>query len=520
MIEDTRAGKGAANRGSVSKVARVRMAMAALAVAAVPAFMCAEELVIVHTNDTHSQIDPNEKNLGGVKRRQVVIDSIRAAHPNTILVDAGDAVQGSLFFTLYGGEVEERIKNALGYDYVTLGNHEFDNGVDALAKNLKRSKTTWLSTNYDLTNSAIAPYFKPYAIRQVGDKKVGIIALNVRPKGMISDGNYDGVEFLDPIKAANATAWHLKHNEKVDAVVALSHLGYKGTNPSDCDVAKASEDIDVIIGGHSHTTVAPGSGMEWVENANGKKVLVAQAGKSGLVVGEITLDLDSIGSKLPSYKHIAIDSRLDSRTNNSLDSIIGDYREGVDRMAHEKIGRTAVELVARETPLLNFIADFIKLRAEQLIGGKVDMSIANKGSLRNGLPKGTITQGEVINVQPFANHVLVEEIKGSDLLDAFNVMAARGGDGVSAGVDAVIDPATGKCISVTINGAPLDPDKLYRVATIDYLYNGGDYMAPLTRGKKLVQSKTVIYEDLIPYIKSLKNKKINPSPLPRMHRAE
>lgn len=516
MFENVHAASATAKNHGVKQ--KLAAALAVVALAAVPAALTAEDLVIVHTNDTHSQLDPNEHNLGGVKRRQVVIDSIRAAHPNTILVDAGDAVQGSLFFTLYGGEAEERIKNALGYDYATLGNHEFDNGVDALAKNLKLSKTTWLSTNYDLSKSAIAPYFKPYAIRQVGDKKVGIIALNLRPKGMISDGNYEGVEFLDPIKAANATAWHLKHNEKVDAVIALTHLGYKGTNPSDLDVAKASEDIDVIIGGHSHTSVTPGSGMEWVENANGKKVLVAQAGKSGLVVGEIVLDLDNMGTKLPEYKYITIDSRLDSRTNNSLDSIFADYREGVDRMANEKVGRTAVELVARETPLLNFIADFIKLRGEQLIGGKVDMSIANRGSLRNGLPKGTITQGQVINVQPFANHVLVEEIKGSDLLDAFNVMAARGGDGVSDGVEAIIDPATGKCTSVTINGAPLDTEKTYRVATIDYLYNGGDYMAPLSNGKKLVMSKTVIYEDLIPYIKSLKNKKINPSPLPRMHR--
>lgn len=479
--------------------------------------LCAEKLVLVHTNDTHSQIDPTDKGMGGIQRRKVVVDSIRAEHPDMVLVDAGDAVQGTLFFTLYGGEVEMKMMNELGYDYAILGNHDFDNGMEALARNLKESKSQWISTNYDVDGSLIAPYFKPYVIRETGGKKVGIIGLNLDPEGMISEGNYDGVRYLDAIKAANATAWHLKHNEKVDLVVAVTHVGYNEVPPSDRDIAAASEDIDVILGGHSHTLIKPGSGDEWVTNSVGRPVLVAQNGKSGGYVSEVTIDLDSIGTALPRYKQIAIDSRLDARVDHRLDSILAPYRKGVDEMMGKKIGKSASELSNAEAPLLNFLSDFCLDEAAKLVDGKVDLALMNKGGIRRSLPKGDITQGQIIMMQPFDNRIVVEEIKGSDLAEAFDVMASRGGDGVSRGVEAVFDPSTRKCTSVTINGAPIDPERIYRLATIDYLANGGDYMKPLTRGTQIAKSSRVVYADLIDYIKSIK--KIKPRTEVRMRPA-
>lgn len=478
----------------------------------------AEKLVLLQTNDTHSQIDPTDKGLGGIQRRKVIVDSVRAANPNVLLLDAGDAVQGTLFFTIYGGEVENRMMNELGYDYAILGNHDFDNGVNALADNLKNSNVRWLTTNYDLEGSALEPYFQPYAVKTYGDKKVGIIGLNLDPKGMISEGNYDGVKYLDAVKAANATAWHLKHNEKADMVVALTHLGYDEVSPSDKDVAAASEDIDVILGGHTHTVIKPGSGMEWVRNAVGDSVLVTQNGKSGMLVTEVEIDLDSIGLKRPTYRQIAVDSRLDNRFDHSLDTILAPYRAGVDEMMSRKIGRSAVELDSDGPQLLNFISDFILSRGRSLADGKVDLAITNKGSIRRGLPKGDITQGQVITMQPFDNRIVLLDIKGSDLADAFDVMARRDGDGVSDGVDIVFDPVNDKCTSIVIDGKPIDPDKIYRVATIDYLANGGDYMEPLTRGTKIARSDKIVYNDLISYIKDdYKGKKINPSATVRMH---
>ncbi len=273
----------------------------------------------------------------------------------------------------------------------------------------------------------------------------------------------------------------------------------------------------MILGGHSHTVITPGSGMEWVSNLDGKPVLITQNGKSGVYLTQVTLDLDSLGTALPRYKQYSIDSRLDGKTDTAIEESLKPYRGGIDRMMNRRIGRTAYELNAEEPGLLNFVSDFLLMRGEQLLGRKPSLSIANKGSLRRGLPKGNITEGEVITMQPFANRIVVIELPGSQLAKAFDVMAARGGDGVSANVEAIYDPATRRCTSVLIDGRPIDPDATYTVATIDYLANGGDYMEPLTHGKRLATSEGIVYTDLVSYIESLKNKTINPSKVTRMH---
>lgn len=480
-----------------------------------------EELVLMQTNDTHSQIDPTDKGLGGIARRKAVIDSIRAVHPGALLIDSGDAVQGTLFFTIYGGEVETKMMNELGYDIAVLGNHDFDNGVDALARNLAESKAKWITTNYDLSDSKLAPYFAPYLIKETDGKKIAFIGINLDPKGMIAEGNYDGVKYLDALKAANATAWHLKHNEKADMVVAITHIGYDGmTGIDDRELAEESEDIDIILGGHSHTVIRPGSGKEWVKNEDGRPVLVTQNGKSGALVTEVTVDLDSIGTKLPQYRQISVDSRLDGKENARIDSILAPYRKGVEEMMGRRIGSTALELDASKAPLLNFLTDFALERGRQL-APDVDLAIMNKGGIRRDLPKGDITQGEIIMMQPFDNRIVVLDLKGEELLEALDVMGRRGGDGLSKGMDVTFDPKTGKTLSATLDGKPIDPDRTYRVATIDYLANGGDYMEPLTEGHEVARSKTVVYNDLIDYIKKdFRKKKINPDKTVRMRPAE
>ena len=183
----------------------------------------AENLVILHTNDTHSQIDPDDKdNLGGIARRKVVVDSVRNAESNFMLIDAGDAVQGTLYFNLFGGEVEQKAMNALGYDLRILGNHEFDNGIDSLAAVLKMADSKFLATNYDLADTPLKDKFGKYDIREFGNKRIGFIAINLEPKGMISEGNYNGLEYLDAMEAANASAWWLKNVDSCDMVVAVT----------------------------------------------------------------------------------------------------------------------------------------------------------------------------------------------------------------------------------------------------------------------------------------------------------
>ena len=476
----------------------------------------AEKLVILHTNDTHSQIDPNDKDLGGVLRRKVVIDSVKANNRNTLLIDAGDAVQGTMFFNLYGGEVEYLMLDLLGYDMAILGNHDFDNGSEALAKLLAKSNTRWISTNYDLTGGPLENIFEPYAIYEFGGKKIGFIGLNLRPHGMIADGNYNGVEYLDAIKAANSTAWHLRHNEKVDMVIAVSHLGYSGKPaPKDIDIASQSEDIDIIIGGHSHTYINPADSTKaYVKNAIGNPVLIAQVGKQGMNIGQITIDLDNLSHN---YSTIAVDSRLDDRTNPDLAAILVPYRTGVDSLMQIKVAESAGNFENSEPSLINFVSDFAFEMGRKLNNGKpVDLAFMNKGSLRRSLPEGDVTLGMIMMMQPFNNYLEVIDVKGKDLLDAFDVMAMRGGDGVSANVEAVMKDR--KCTSVKINGKKIDPDKTYRLVTIDYLANGGDYMEPLVTAPKIARSKQVVYKDLLEYLANdMKGQKINPSNVRRMH---
>jgi len=202
-------------------------------------FNSADPLVLVDGVEREfSQIDPNDKGLGGIQRRKALIDSIRGAEKNVLLVDAGDAVQGTLFFTLYKGEAEMKMMDALGYDLAILGNHDFDNGMDDLKRNVSSTPgIQWLSTNYEFDDPQLDSIFAPYKIYDIDGRRIAFIGINLDPKGMIADGNYDGVRYLDGIKAANATAWSLKHNEKADAVIAVTHVGYDEVPPSDRMIA-------------------------------------------------------------------------------------------------------------------------------------------------------------------------------------------------------------------------------------------------------------------------------------------
>lgn len=480
----------------------------------------ADRLVLLHTNDTHSQLLPADKdNLGGAARRKVLVDSIRAERDHVLLIDAGDAVQGTLFFNLYGGEVEQRVMNALDYDLRILGNHEFDNGVDSLAAVLRHADAEFLATNYDLSGSPLAGQFHKYAIREVDGHKVGFIAINLRPEGMIAPGNYDNVEYLDAIEAANSAAWWLRHVEGCDKVVAITHIGYNPEMPpGDVELARKSRDIDVILGGHSHDVVGTGELPSVVKNLDGRDVLVTQTGKDGKYLAEIDMDLDGDDTE---YRLLRVDSCLDGRSDGTIERLLEPYRHGVDSLMRVPVTRASVELPQRSAQLINFCTDMILDRGRQLADG-VDLAILNKGGIRRGLPKGTVTEGELVSMLPFSNHAVVIDIKGADLLPAFTQMARIGGSGVSRGVDIAYRKLPGddsELVSVTINGKPLDPNRTYRVATIDYLSGGGDYMPTLARNTEVARSREFVYNDLLRYLRTgaHKGKKINPDATVRMH---
>lgn len=252
-----------------------------------------KEIVFIHTNDTHSQIEATPKNasknadMGGVLRRKAFIDSVRVAEKNAILVDAGDYVQGTPYFNFFKGKAEIDLMNRMGYEVATLGNHEFDNGVDALAQMLAPAKFDIVSANYDAGNTPLGKLLKPYVIKEIDGIKVGIIGLTVDPKGLIDSKNCKGIIYNDPIKIANELAAKLKKSG-IDLVVVLSHLGLE-TTPGDKELAAASKDIDIIIGGHSHTLLPEAIK---IKNLSGKDILIGQTGKSGLNIGLIKIKLE------------------------------------------------------------------------------------------------------------------------------------------------------------------------------------------------------------------------------------
>ena len=254
------------------------------------------KLVILHTNDTHSQVEPTEKSslktsdMGGYARRMGVINQIREQEKNTLLVDAGDYSQGTPYFNFFNGRVEVDAMNRMKYDAITLGNHEFDNGMDTLAVVLKNATFPIINSNYDVTKTPIAQLVKPYLILEKYGLRIGIMGLGVNPKSLVFEKNYKGLVYEDPIEKAKEISTFLKTKEKCDVIICLSHLGADTTKAevNDFEIAHKTRYIDVIIGGHSHSMITNTT----VKNAAGKPMVIAQMGKSGLYLGKVELELE------------------------------------------------------------------------------------------------------------------------------------------------------------------------------------------------------------------------------------
>lgn len=247
-------------------------------------------ITILHTNDTHSQIEPlpaNDKNAGkgGVARRATLVKRVRKENPNTLLVDAGDVLQGTPYFNFYKGEVEYKAMSAIGYDVGTLGNHEFDNGLDALAAALKFANFDIVSANYDVKGTVLEGRVKRYVVKTVGGIRVGLFGLGISPVGLITPANFKGITFIDPTIAAREVVKQLREEERCSLVVCMSHLGYdKDGQRGNSLVASQVDGIDFIASGHTHLF------MEQPVTQTqpcGAKTLIFETGKSGVYVGRV-----------------------------------------------------------------------------------------------------------------------------------------------------------------------------------------------------------------------------------------
>jgi len=253
-----------------------------------------KKITILHTNDVHSHIDPfpadhpRNPNMGGVARRAALIESIRKEEEHVLLLDAGDIFQGTPYFNYYGGELEFKLMSMMQYDVATMGNHDFDNGIDGFYAQLPHAKFDFVSANYDFKNTVLNEIVKPYKIINKGGIKIGVFGLGIELDGLVDKKMYKETVYNNPIEVAQDMTRILKHNKKCDLVICLSHLGFSYKNEpnkiSDLDLAKKTKDIDLIIGGHTHTFLDK---PVIEKNADGKDVLINQVGCYGLNLGRI-----------------------------------------------------------------------------------------------------------------------------------------------------------------------------------------------------------------------------------------
>ncbi len=248
------------------------------------------KLTILHTNDMHSHIEPftsgRNKGLGGIAERATLIKKIRAESEHVLLLDAGDIFQGTPYFNMYGGELEFKLMSEMKYDAATIGNHDFDNGLDGLKSQLPFANFPFLCANYDFSDGILNGEFKPYKIFKKAGVKIGVFGIGIQLDGLVPKSLYGNTIYNDPIAKSNYYASHLKNELGCDLVICLSHLGfkYKSSKIDDINLAEQTRNIDLIIGGHTHTFLnKPISKM----NIEQKAVLIAQVGWAGIKIGKI-----------------------------------------------------------------------------------------------------------------------------------------------------------------------------------------------------------------------------------------
>ena len=257
-----------------------------------------DTLFVLHTSDTHSRIEPisqrsadRNAGLGGVVRRVSFVKQYRAEHPGVLLFDCGDFSQGTPYYNMFRGELEVKMMNLMGYDAMTIGNHEFDFGLENMARLFRMADFPVVCANYEVAGTPLEGLVKPYVVLERQGVRVGVFGLSPRVEGLVQAANCEGIVYRDPIPVAREMARLLRKEERCDVVICLSHLGLYGSGLGDAGdevLAAQTEGIDLILGGHSHTFLERPA---FYENASGQKVSVMHTGRNGVYVGELTLEI-------------------------------------------------------------------------------------------------------------------------------------------------------------------------------------------------------------------------------------
>ncbi len=451
------------------------------------AFAAPVDLTILHTNDTHDHLLPydtrNGKNLGGIARRAHLIKQIKAQTPATLVLDAGDVFQGTPIYTFYQGEADYKTMDQAGYDATTVGNHELDNGLANLLKQAKGR--TFKIINSNMQDPSGNPLFLRKHIFERNGLKIGVFGLlGEDAHGAVAKKHQQDYVLLPPVKVAQEMVHELRKD--ADMVVMLSHSGLE----EDTALAKQVKGIDLIVGGHSHTKLdVPREVMngDW-------RTLVVQGFQWGEYLGRLDLKVDNgkivsyDGKLLPITQAIAED-KLVAETVETYNAKIAKEMEIV--VAQAPKGLSSEGKYLGDSPLGNWTADMLKETT------KADIGIVNSGGLRASFQPGPVTVGAVYSVFPFDNAVVTIDLSGKLLQQILDTTASYlGGSGFLqfSGVTFRIDGAKAK--DVLVNGKPLDPKRTYKVATIDYVAQGGDRHPLFTEGTNY-QGQGVFLRDAV-----------------------
>lgn len=443
------------------------------------------KIIFLHTNDMHGHMIPYENSrianppdmVGGFQYLATLIKQERAKNPGKVLLlDGGDIAQGTIYSNLSYGMPMVDLMNFVRYDAWTIGNHELDWGEEKLERLISSADFPVLSCNIvRKENGRFLPGAKPYIIKDMSGIRVGIIGVSSPDTSVLAPySNSENFYFLPAEDAVKSFIPVLKFIHKADLIVVLSHLGLR----DDKELAEKVPDLDIIIGGHSHSVLD--------KPVKIGKTVIYQAGNYLAYLGKLEVEFDIKNKKITDYKGSLIkiiDSQIEPDPETAF--IVNTYKDKYDVIAKKVVGNAIVPLTKSNTMecnIGNFFADMIKEF------GKADVGLINSAGIREEIPVGDITMEKVYSVYPFDNIIFTMDLKGSDLQKVFQncIEGKHSILQVSSGLKVKYDLTGGqKKVEILINNKPLDPDALYKVATVDFLALGGDGYEGFKTGKNL-----------------------------------
>ncbi len=489
----------------------------------------AYKLRIIHTNDHHARIEPVIGGTpaapihGGISRRKTLIDAIRDEGGNQILLDAGDVFQGTLWFTQYLGQADLEFYNALGYEAVTIGNHEFDKGQQPLADFIKRANFPVLSANIAIAADVPAPIaglFKPWIVKEIGGQKIGIFGLTTEETPVLSSPGA-GIAFTNYIEAARKAVADLKA-QGVNKIIALTHIGIT----FDRELARQVDGIQVIIGGHSHTPMGPQIKPpdtnrpypEVIASPSNKPVIMATDWEWGRWLGDLTVGFDANGDITSVVAAQPTEVLPIVEPNQGFEDRIKVLVQPLSALRTQVVGETKVPLNgaradvrAKETNLGNLISDAM---LEKTRPAGAQLALMNGGSIRTSIDAGPITLGELIEVQPFGNTITLVSLTGDQLKAALEngvsqIETVAGRFPQVAGIRYSFDaskPVGSRITGVQIADAQgyslIKPDATYRVVTNNFLLTGGDGYSVLQAGTNKLDTGLIDVDVTSEYIRA------------------